>query len=148
MTHFPFLRAICQILTQILLHQLSDSLLSVTPIRHAQQSQPHIMVSLAPFVLRRPWLTKMLMPAATWYTNAAGYRKLGLRYDFLHFPRLRRREETGRQEGGNATITMPPDSKVELITNYNSIKYDGTSGKVSIGKPRGAACSTDKESAP
>ncbi|KAJ2961677.1 hypothetical protein NQ176_g10986 [Zarea fungicola] len=41
------------------------------------------MVSLAPFVLRRPWLTKMLMPAATWYTNAAGYRKLGLRFDDL-----------------------------------------------------------------
>ncbi|KAJ4160038.1 uncharacterized protein LMH87_007971 [Akanthomyces muscarius] len=41
------------------------------------------MVSLAPFVLRRPWLTKMLMPAATWYANAAGYRKLGLRFDDL-----------------------------------------------------------------
>lgn len=35
--------------------------------------------SLAPFVLRRPWLTKMLMPMADWYANAAGYRKLGLR---------------------------------------------------------------------
>ncbi|TQV91298.1 hypothetical protein V2A60_009489 [Cordyceps javanica] len=42
-----------------------------------------IMVSLAPFVLRRPWLTKMLMPAASWYANAAGYRKLGLRFDDL-----------------------------------------------------------------
>ncbi|KAM3427902.1 hypothetical protein NHJ13734_008816 [Beauveria thailandica] len=41
------------------------------------------MVSLAPFVLRRPWLTKMLMPAASWYANAAGYRKLGLRFDDL-----------------------------------------------------------------
>ncbi|KAF4503975.1 hypothetical protein G6O67_008599 [Ophiocordyceps sinensis] len=39
--------------------------------------------SLAPFVLRRPWLTKMLMPMADWYANAAGYRKLGLRYDDL-----------------------------------------------------------------
>ncbi|KJZ76844.1 hypothetical protein HIM_03721 [Hirsutella minnesotensis 3608] len=39
--------------------------------------------SLAPFVLRRPWLTKMLMPLAGWYSNAAGYRKLGLRYDDL-----------------------------------------------------------------
>ncbi|OAQ98487.1 hypothetical protein LLEC1_02128 [Akanthomyces lecanii] len=44
------------------------------------------MVSLAPFVLRRPWLTKMLMPAASWYANAAGYRKLGLRYGFFNFP--------------------------------------------------------------
>ncbi|KAK3186877.1 Cytochrome b-c1 complex subunit 7 [Lecanicillium sp. MT-2017a] len=40
-------------------------------------------VSLAPFVLRRPWLTKMLKPAASWYADAAGYRKLGLRYDDL-----------------------------------------------------------------
>ncbi|KAG6001951.1 Cytochrome b-c1 complex subunit 7 [Claviceps maximensis] len=40
--------------------------------------------SLAPFILRRPWLAKMLMPAANWYANAAGYKKLGLRYDDLH----------------------------------------------------------------
>jgi hypothetical protein len=39
------------------------------------------MVSLAPFVLKRPWLTKMLTPAANWYANAAGYRQLGLRYE-------------------------------------------------------------------
>ncbi|OAQ61698.1 ubiquinol-cytochrome C reductase-like protein [Pochonia chlamydosporia 170] len=39
--------------------------------------------SLAPFVLRRPWLANMLMPAANWYANAAGYKKLGLRYDDL-----------------------------------------------------------------
>ncbi|PHH88016.1 hypothetical protein CDD83_8122 [Cordyceps sp. RAO-2017] len=39
--------------------------------------------SLAPFILRRPWLTKMVMPMADWYANAAGYRKLGLRYDDL-----------------------------------------------------------------
>lgn len=38
-------------------------------------------LSLAPFVLRRPWLAKMLTPAANWYANAAGYRKLGLKYD-------------------------------------------------------------------
>ncbi|KAK2593896.1 Cytochrome b-c1 complex subunit 7, mitochondrial [Conoideocrella luteorostrata] len=39
--------------------------------------------SLAPFVLRRPWLANMVMPAANWYANAAGYKKLGLRYDDL-----------------------------------------------------------------
>ncbi|PHH61251.1 hypothetical protein CDD81_629 [Ophiocordyceps australis] len=39
--------------------------------------------SLAPFVLRRPWLAKMLKPVAHWYADAAGYRKLGLRYDDL-----------------------------------------------------------------
>ncbi|OAA34366.1 ubiquinol-cytochrome C reductase-like protein [Metarhizium rileyi] len=36
--------------------------------------------SLAPFILRRPWLANMVMPAANWYANAAGYKKLGLRY--------------------------------------------------------------------
>ena len=41
------------------------------------------MVSLAPFVLRRPWLSKMLKPVASWYVGATGYRKLGLRYDDL-----------------------------------------------------------------
>ncbi|KAL3963276.1 hypothetical protein ACCO45_000280 [Purpureocillium lilacinum] len=40
-------------------------------------------LSLAPFVLRRPWLAKMLTPAANWYANAAGYRKLGLKFDDL-----------------------------------------------------------------
>lgn len=43
--------------------------------------KPITMVSLAPFVLKRPWLTKMLTPAANWYANAAGYRQLGLRYE-------------------------------------------------------------------
>lgn len=62
------------------------------------------MVSLAPFVLRRPWLTKMLMPAATWYTNAAGYRKLGLRYDFFVFSEVtegRRGSAGGRKRHDN-----------------------------------------------
>ncbi|KAF7547275.1 hypothetical protein G7Z17_g7849 [Cylindrodendrum hubeiense] len=39
--------------------------------------------SLAPFILRRPWLARLLKPAATWYVGAAGYRQLGLRYDDL-----------------------------------------------------------------
>ncbi|RDA94230.1 hypothetical protein CP533_0584 [Ophiocordyceps camponoti-saundersi (nom. inval.)] len=39
--------------------------------------------SLAPFILRRPWLHKMVMPIANWYADAAGYRKLGLKYDDL-----------------------------------------------------------------
>ncbi|KAI1113033.1 cytochrome b-c1 complex subunit 7 [Nemania sp. NC0429] len=39
--------------------------------------------SLAPFVLKRPWLYKALKPVANWYTNAAGYRQLGLRADDL-----------------------------------------------------------------
>lgn len=36
--------------------------------------------SLAPFVLKRPWLLKALTPVANWYANAAGYRQIGLKY--------------------------------------------------------------------
>ncbi|KAI2625848.1 putative ubiquinol--cytochrome-c reductase [Hypoxylon sp. NC1633] len=39
--------------------------------------------SLAPYVLKRPWLLKLLRPVSNWYTNAAGYRKLGLWADDL-----------------------------------------------------------------
>ncbi|KAH6986145.1 cytochrome b-c1 complex subunit 7 [Ilyonectria destructans] len=39
--------------------------------------------SLAPYILRRPWLARLFKPAATWYVNAAGYRQLGLRHDDL-----------------------------------------------------------------
>jgi hypothetical protein len=39
-------------------------------------SQP----SLASFVIKRPWLKRWMTPLATWYSDAAGYRKLGLRY--------------------------------------------------------------------
>ncbi|KAI0878079.1 cytochrome b-c1 complex subunit 7 [Hypoxylon argillaceum] len=39
--------------------------------------------SLAPFVLKRPWLRNMLTPIANWYANAAGYRQLGLLADDL-----------------------------------------------------------------
>jgi ubiquinol-cytochrome c reductase subunit 7 len=40
-------------------------------------SQP----SFTNFIVKRPWLKKMMTPMANWYANAAGYRKLGLRYD-------------------------------------------------------------------
>ncbi|KAI0802760.1 cytochrome b-c1 complex subunit 7 [Xylaria sp. FL0064] len=39
--------------------------------------------SLAPFVLKRPWLRNLLQPLAGWYANAAGYRQLGLLADDL-----------------------------------------------------------------
>jgi hypothetical protein len=44
-------------------------------------SSTHIMSqpSLAPFVSKRPFLSRLLTPFANWYVNAAGYRKLGLR---------------------------------------------------------------------
>merc|ERR1712225_67517 len=42
-------------------------------------SQP----SLATYIVKRPWLKKMMMPLSNWYCDAAGYRKLGLRADDL-----------------------------------------------------------------
>ncbi|KAK3392194.1 cytochrome b-c1 complex subunit 7 [Sordaria brevicollis] len=39
--------------------------------------------SLAQAVAKRGWLSKMLKPVASWYTNAAGYRQMGLRADDL-----------------------------------------------------------------
>lgn len=35
--------------------------------------------SLYSAVIKRPWLTKMLMPVANWYANLSGYRQMGLR---------------------------------------------------------------------
>merc|ERR1712032_60041 len=39
--------------------------------------------SLAPYILKRPWLAKWVQPLANWYCNAAGYRQLGLKADDL-----------------------------------------------------------------
>jgi hypothetical protein len=46
--------------------------------------------SLAPFILRRPWLARFFKPAATWYVNTAGYRQMGLKY--ANSPSLLRRQ--------------------------------------------------------
>ncbi|OKL58931.1 hypothetical protein UA08_05771 [Talaromyces atroroseus] len=37
--------------------------------------------SLTSYVVKRPYLKRWLQPVAEWYTNAAGYRRLGLRYN-------------------------------------------------------------------
>ncbi|MCJ1244461.1 Cytochrome b-c1 complex subunit 7 [Trapelia coarctata] len=39
--------------------------------------------SIAPFIMKRPWLRRLMIPVSEWYRNAAGYRKLGLRADDL-----------------------------------------------------------------
>ncbi|KAF3007794.1 Cytochrome b-c1 complex subunit 7 [Curvularia kusanoi] len=39
--------------------------------------------SLAPAIMKRPWLQRWMKPLSNWYTNAAGYRQLGLRADDL-----------------------------------------------------------------
>ncbi|KAE8822320.1 hypothetical protein PTNB73_09517 [Pyrenophora teres f. teres] len=36
--------------------------------------------SLAPYIMKRPWLQRWVKPLSNWYCNAAGYRQLGLRY--------------------------------------------------------------------
>ncbi|PYI00725.1 ubiquinol-cytochrome c reductase complex 14 kDa protein, partial [Aspergillus sclerotiicarbonarius CBS 121057] len=39
--------------------------------------------SLANYIVKRPWLKRWMMPIAQWYTDASGYRRLGLRADDL-----------------------------------------------------------------
>lgn len=36
--------------------------------------------SLAPQIMKRPWLQRWMKPLSQWYFDNAGYRKLGLRY--------------------------------------------------------------------
>jgi hypothetical protein len=45
----------------------------------SNMSQP----TLAGYIVKRPWLKRWVMPLANWYANAAGYRKLGLRYGYF-----------------------------------------------------------------
>ncbi|BCR85119.1 ubiquinol--cytochrome-c reductase subunit 7 [Aspergillus chevalieri] len=37
--------------------------------------------SLTSYIVKRPWLKRWMMPIAEWYADAAGYRRLGLRFD-------------------------------------------------------------------
>ncbi|KAK6433378.1 Cytochrome b-c1 complex subunit 7, mitochondrial [Oleoguttula sp. CCFEE 5521] len=39
--------------------------------------------TLAPYIMKRPWLMRWMKPLSHWYFNNAGYRKLGLRADDL-----------------------------------------------------------------
>lgn len=48
--------------------------------KHLNYTDKMSAPSLATFIAGKPWLSKMMMPLANWYCNAAGYRKLGLRY--------------------------------------------------------------------
>lgn len=58
------------------------------PTRIATQDPPHAhkpfmsAPSLTQFITKRPWLKRWMTPLAHWYADAAGYRKLGLRYYF------------------------------------------------------------------
>jgi ubiquinol-cytochrome c reductase subunit 7 len=45
--------------------------------------------SLAPFILKRPWLQRWMKPLSEWYLDNAGYRKLGLRYVSQYSSRIR-----------------------------------------------------------
>lgn len=40
-------------------------------------------LSFAPYIAKRPWLSKLFSPLSNWYRNAAGYRKIGLKHDDL-----------------------------------------------------------------
>lgn len=56
-------------------------LLLSTPTLHLNPHPPSQVnmsgPSLAPYILKRPWLLSWMKPFAEWYANAAGYRRLG-----------------------------------------------------------------------
>ncbi|OOQ86264.1 Cytochrome b-c1 complex subunit 7 [Penicillium brasilianum] len=39
--------------------------------------------SITNYIVKRPWLKRWMTPIAQWYTDAAGYRRLGLKFDDL-----------------------------------------------------------------
>ncbi|KAJ6094831.1 hypothetical protein N7467_002344 [Penicillium canescens] len=39
--------------------------------------------SFASYIVKRPLLKRWMQPLANWYTDAAGYRRLGLKFDDL-----------------------------------------------------------------
>lgn len=48
--------------------------------------QPAAAMGLSPltkFILKRPWLTRWMVPLSKWYATRMGYRQLGLRYEDL-----------------------------------------------------------------
>lgn len=48
------------------------------PIRNTPLNMSY--PSLAPYILKRPWLARWMKPLSNWYFENAGYRKLGLKY--------------------------------------------------------------------
>ena len=50
--------------------------------------------SLAPYIMKRPWLMRWMRPLSEWYFDNAGYRKLGLRY-VPNPPKIERRRHRG-----------------------------------------------------
>ena len=57
-----------------------------------------IMSSLTNFIVKRPLLKRWITPLSQWYTNAAGYRKLGLKYGLFPFPVQCNCNDTKRQK--------------------------------------------------
>ncbi|KAJ6164211.1 ubiquinol-cytochrome c reductase complex 14 kDa protein [Penicillium chermesinum] len=39
--------------------------------------------SITNYIVKRPWLKRWMTPLAQWYTDAAGYRRIGLKADDL-----------------------------------------------------------------
>lgn len=77
------------------------------------------MVSLAPFVQKRPWLLKMLQPVAQWYMGSAGYRQMGLRYVFAQF----------EQHNGGRTIEVIWKEKQAIDPGTIELKWNQEKGQ-------------------
>jgi hypothetical protein len=59
----------------------SRTALFTSPILHLSGYPGYKMSapSITNYIVKRPWLKRAMTPLANWYTDAAGYRKLGLK---------------------------------------------------------------------
>lgn len=70
------------------LFSLTASLRTPPPLQTVNWNRPSLLVglftmsapSIANYIAKRPFLRRWMQPIANWYVDAAGYRKLGLRY--------------------------------------------------------------------
>ncbi|KAF8162974.1 cytochrome b-c1 complex subunit 7 [Crassisporium funariophilum] len=94
-------------------------------------------VSLAPYVQSSRTLSKWITPIATWYANAAGYRKYGFRYDDLlveendtvqrALTRLTPSEKYDRayrlKRASQASVLHAPLPKEQWTSNSEDVRY-------------------------
>ncbi|PPR08028.1 hypothetical protein CVT24_010869 [Panaeolus cyanescens] len=93
--------------------------------------------SLAPYIQSSKTLSRWVTPIATWYANAAGYRKYGFKYDDLlveenepvqrALKRLTNAEQYDRayrlKRASQASVLHHPLPKEQWITPAEDVRY-------------------------
>ncbi|KAJ5610312.1 hypothetical protein N7510_007031 [Penicillium lagena] len=80
--------------------------------------------SLTNFIVKRPWLQRWMMPLSQWYADAAGYRRLGLKYDDL-IP-----EETPVVQ--TAIKRLPPKEAYDRVFRIRRAFQDLTNDSIAV----------------